>query len=194
MRLPRATVLARWTAAALTGGGGMFLLARVMANETNWIAVFGKSLFGLTGLITGVLLISPECVGWVLAPFNGLLDRNLLPSESVPPPADYTLARLYGGQLRYEEACEEYAKIVRYHPEQITACLEGIEAARRAGNDPQARKFYRAARRVLRTVDQRRLLENVYALRYALPEPTEEEKPATEEPASEEEGPVTPAE
>ena len=189
MRLPRATVLARWTAAALTGGGGMFLLARVMANETDWIAVFGKSLFGLTGLMTGVLLISPECVGWALVPLNSVLDRILLPSDADPPPADYTLARLYGSQRRYEEACEEYAKIVHYHPEQITACLEGIEAARRAGNDAQARKFYRAARRILRTADQRRLLENVYALRYAPPEIPDEP-----EPAAEEESPVTPAE
>ena len=184
-------VLARWIAAALIGGGGISLLARVMATETNWVVVFGKSLFGLTGLITGVLLIGPECVGWVLTPFNGLLDRILLPSDSDPPPADYTLARLYGGQLRYDEACEEYAKIVHYHPEQITACLEGIEAARRAGNDSQARKFYRAARRILRTVDQRRLLEDVYALRYAVPEPV---APAVGEHISEDESPVTSAE
>ena len=181
MRLPRATVVARWIAAALVGGGGLWLLARVMVAESSWVAIFGKSLFGLAAMISGVLLIAPECVGWALAPFTGLLDRILLPSDSGPPPADYTLARLYGGQFRYEEACEEYAKIVHYHPEQISAYLEGIDAAHRAGNEVQARKFYRAARRVLRTPNQRRLLENVYAIRYELPEPAGEPEGAAAE-------------
>ena len=189
MRLPRATVLARWIAAALVGGGGLCLLARVMEAESDWVAIFGKSLFGLAAMISGVLLIAPECVGWALSPFTGLLDRILLPSESGPPPADYTLARLYGGQLRYEEACEEYAKIIHYHPEQINACLEGIDAARRAGNEEQARRFYRAARRILLSADQRRLLENVFAIRYALPTPADEP-----EIAAVEERPASPAE
>ena len=189
MRLPRATVLARWIAAALVGGGGLYLLARVMTAESNPIAIFAKSLFGLAGIIAGVVLIAPECVGWVLAPFMGLLDRILLPSESEPPPVDYTLARLYSGQLRYEEACEEYAKILRYHPEQFSACLEGIDAAHRAGNEAQARRFYRAARRIWLGADQRRLLENVYALRYTSPAPADEP-----ESAAVEELPPSPAE
>ena len=186
MRLPRATVLARWIAAALVGGGGLWLLARVMAAESDPLAIFAKSLFGLAALISGVLLIAPECVGWVLTPFMSLLDRILLPSESEPPPLDYTLARLYGGQLRYEEAGEEYAKILRYHPEQFSACLEGIDVAHRAGNEGQARRFYRAARRILLSADQRRLLENVYAIRYTSPVPADEPQSAAveDQPAS----------
>ena len=182
MTLPRFALLARWVAAALTGGGGMVLLARVMsAEDNNWVAVFGKSLFGVAGLISGVLLVAPEVVGWALAPFHGLLDRILLPSESGPPPVDYTLARLYAGQMRYEESCEEYAKIVHYHPEQVSAYLEGIDAARRAGNAALARKFYRSARRRVRTADQRLLLENLFALDYALPDAAggEDELPET---------------
>ena len=184
MRLPRATVLARWIAAALVGGGGLYLLTRVMTDETNWAAIFGKSLFGLAAMISGVLLIAPECVGWVLTPLTGLLDRIFLPTESDPPPLDYTLARLYGGQLRYEEACEEYAKILHYHPEQFSACLEGIDIARRAGSDEQARRFYRAARRIRLSADQHRLLENVYAIRHAPPADEPESAAIEDRPAS----------
>ena len=181
MRLPRGTVIARWIAAALVGGGGLFLLSRVMTNETNWVAIFGKSLFGLAALMTGVLLAAPEIVHWALLPFHSVLDRIFLPSESEPPPVDYTLARLYGSQLRYDEACDEYAKIIHYHPEQASAYLEGIQAATLAGNEEQARKFYRAAGRVMRAKDQRQLLENVFAVRYALPASPDEEESATHE-------------
>ena len=177
MSLPRASVLARWIAAAVAGGGGVYVLARVMLVETNPIAIFGKSLLGLATMISGVLLIAPECVGWALMPLHRLLDHIFLPSESVPPPLNYTLARRYASQLRFEDACEEYAKIVHYHPEEANAYLEGISAAHRARNSEQARKFYRAARRVVRTEDQRRLLENVYATRYELPGSSTEEMP-----------------
>ena len=177
MSLPRTSVLARWIAAALVGGGGVFVLARVMTVETNWVAIFGKSLLGLAAMISGVLLIAPECVGWAVLPFHRLLDHLFLPAESAPPPLDYTLARRYAGQLRFEDACDEYAKIIRYHPAQANAYLEGISAAHRARNPEQARKFYRAARRVLRTEDQRRLLENVYAARDELPGCSPEEMP-----------------
>ena len=142
------------------------MLARVMAVETNWIVIFAKSLFGLAAMISGVLLVAPECVGWAVLPLHRLLDHIFLPSESEPPPLDYTLARRYAVQLRFEDACEEYAKIIRHHPEQADAYLEGISAARRAQDADRAGKFYRAARRVMRTEDQRRLLENVYATRY----------------------------
>ena len=145
------------------------MLVRVMTVETNWVAVFGKSLLGLAAMISGVLLIAPECVGWAVLPLHRLLDHVFLPSESVPPPLDYTLARRYASQLRFEDACEEYAKIVHYHPEEANAYLEGISAAHRARNPAQARKFYRAARRVMRAEDQRRLLENVYAVSASLP-------------------------
>ena len=101
-----------------------------------------------------------------MLPLHCLLDHIFLPAESGPLPLDYTLARRYASQLRFEEACEEYAKIIRHHPAQVDAYLEGISAARRAQDADRAGKFYRAARRAMRTEDQRRLLENVYATRH----------------------------
>ncbi len=179
MNWPRATVILRWVAAVGIGGGGVYLLARVLASESNWMAVFGKSLFGLAGLMTGVLLVAPELVRWAVSPISHLLDSILLPSETVPPPVDFKLARFYGQSLRYDEACEEYEKILRYHPDNAEACLEGIRAAALAGNEPRARKFYQRAQRLMRSDDQRHLLEAVYAARHQLLSDAGEAEPET---------------
>ncbi len=169
MRFPRFAVVVRWLLAGLAGGGGVFELAHVLATEGNMMAAFAKSLFGLAALISAVLFVSPEAVGWAVLPLHRLLDSLFLPSESAPPPVDFNLARFYAKHLRYEEACQEYEKIIRYHPEQTTAYLEGIQAAAQAGDEQLAGKFHRAARRVLRSEVQRGLVENVYAARHALP-------------------------
>lgn len=166
MNRPPLGVVLRWIAAGLSGTGGIALLARVLANETNWVAIFGKSLFGISALIVGVLLVSPEFVRWALTPIMHLLDSVLLPSEKSVPPADLKLARFYGRALRYTEAAEEYARVLRYHPGHAEACLEGIRAAGLAGDDRLAKKFYLAARRHLRTREQRLLLEDMYTARH----------------------------
>ena len=157
--------------AGLLVGSGVFLLVRVLGGETDWVAAFAKSLFGLAVMISGVLLVSPEIVGWVLLPLHRVLDSIFLPSDSGAPPVSYDLARFYVRQLRHEEACEEYAKIICYHPEQFEACLEGIQVATLAGNEAAIQKFYRAARRTAHTETTRALLAGVYAAHHAAPEP-----------------------
>ena len=114
----------------------------------------------------GVLLVAPEVVGWAVLPIHRWLDSLILPSESEPPPADYTLARFYATRMRYEEACEEYSKIIRYHPEESVAYLEGIRAASHAGDRKLAASFHRKGRRALRSPDERRLLDNVYGAQH----------------------------
>ena len=169
MDMPRASVLVRWVAAAAISGSGVWLLASQLSGELNWALVFGKSLFGMAGLLTGILLISPETVLWCLTPVHRMLDHIFLPSESEPPPVDFTLARFYAQRMRYAEACVEYAKIIRYHPEQKAAYLEGIQAAGRSGDKEMCRRFYRRAHRVMCSPGERALLENVYAIRHELP-------------------------
>ncbi len=168
MDQPRPSVIVRWIVAALIGGGGVFLLARVMAHESNWMSVFGKSLFGISAMITGVLLVSPELVRLAVAPISHLIDSVLLPSETVTPPADLKLARFYGQAMRYDEACEEYERILHYHPDHPDAHLEGIRAAALAGNERLAAKFYHHAQRHLRSRETRGLLDAVYAARHQL--------------------------
>ena len=172
MEWPRPAVTARWTAGALIAAGGVYPFARAVLSGSGDIPLFGKSLLGLFAIISGGVLAAPEIVLWIVSPVHGLLDRLFLPSESEPPPVDFTLARLYGSQLRYGDACEQYLEIIRYHPEEASAYLEGIQAAQKAGDMPLARKFYRGARRMMRTPEQRRLLESVCSVRYELSEST----------------------
>ena len=43
-----------------------------------------------------------------------------MPSETLRPPVDYKLARFYYQQMRFEEACEEYFKLLSYHPQETS--------------------------------------------------------------------------
>ena len=184
MDRPPLSVAARWVTAGLASVGGFALLARVPRGDWDW-SVLGKLLPGLGGLLIGVVLVAPELVRWALTPFSNLLDSILMPSETVVPPADLKLARFYGQSLRYAEASEEYARVLQYHPDHTEACLEGIRAAGLAGDERQAKKFYLAARRVLRGRNQRSLLEDVYEARHqpldsledTIPEVSPEESP-----------------
>lgn len=178
MEMPRASVLVRWLLAAAIGGSGIWLLASQLNGELNWVLVFGKCLFGMAGLLTGILLTSPEMVQWCLTPVHRMLDNLFLPSESESPPVDFTLARFYAQRLRYTEACLEYAKIIQYHPEQKMAYLEGMQAAGRGGDEEMSRRFYRGARRVMRSREERLLLENVHAVRHEPPDQTANEENA----------------
>ncbi len=168
MNPPRFGVALRWIVAASLGAGGIYLLARVMTHESDWIIIFAKSLYGLAALMSGVLLAAPELVRWAVTPIHRVIDQILLPSETEVPPVDFKLARYYAHSLRYEEACEEYFEIIRYHPEQTAAYLEGIRAASLAGDAGTAKKFYKAARRIMRTRDERRLLKGIYTARHRL--------------------------
>ena len=97
MDLPRPSVIVRWTLAACVGGGGLYSLARTMGGGDGvMLLIFAKCLLGLAALMTGVLLVSPEMVLVMLSPIHRALDHLFLPSESLPPPVDYTLARFYG--------------------------------------------------------------------------------------------------
>ncbi len=126
----------RWMAAA-----GFFFLA------LRWLAKSGPTgMFpGLFLLIVGVKLLSPELVEWVSMPIQAVFNSILWPGDSDPPPLDYTLARFYCQQGRYEEAVEQYFRLLRHHPRELAAYLEGIAAAFDANAPESARKFYRKA-------------------------------------------------
>lgn len=149
MRRPRTTVIIRWIVGGLIGLAGLRMLLRVMTQSENMISAFGGSLFGLATLITACLFVAPEFVGWAVMPIHRALDAVLLPSETLRPPVDYTLARLYHRQMRYAEACEEYFNVLRYHPQEVAAYLGGIEAATAANQRATAHKFYRMGMRRL---------------------------------------------
>lgn len=153
----------RWIVAGLIALAGLRILIGVMSHAENMMEVFGKSLYGLAMLITACLFIGPEIVNWTVSPIHRALDSILLPSESLRPPVDYTLARFYHRQMRYEEACDEYFKILEYHPQEVAAYLGGIEAATAVNQRATAMKFYRMGMRRLsrKNGDRDRLLRGI---------------------------------
>ncbi len=164
MELPRTSVIIRWTIAAVVAGAGSWSLILAMTHETGMGGVFLKSIAGLALMITAALFAGPEIVQWVISPINSAIDAILLPSETMRPPVDYKLARFYYEQMRYEEACEEYFKILEYHPQEVAAYLEGIGAATAADKPDTARKFYRLGMRKLsaKNGDRERLVQGVF--------------------------------
>ena len=167
MSKPPTGVLVRWVFAALFCAAGVVLLSRVNVVGLGWDTL-DKTLVGLGALFVALLFIGPEVVSWVVTPVYYFVDQLLIPSESEPPPANFKLARYYAGQLRHEEACEEYAKIIRFHPEESAAYLEGIQEAFLAGNRDLAKKFYAKGRRIMRAPGERKLLRGVYAAQHEI--------------------------
>ena len=149
MNRSRTSVIVRWIVGGLIALAALRVLVRVMTQPDNMINAFAGSVFGLAMLITACLFIAPEFVQWAVYPIHRALDAILLPSETLRPPVDYTLARFYHRQMRYGEACEEYFKILEYHPQEVAAYLEGIDAATAANQRAMAHKFYRMGLRKL---------------------------------------------
>ncbi len=163
MNRPRTSVIARWIIAGLIGLSALRTLTGVMTHGDSMAGTFAGSVFGLAMLITSCLFVGPEIVHWTVYPIHRALDSILLPSETLRPPVDYTLARFYHRQMRYDEACEEYLKIIEYHPQEVAAYLEGIEAATGANQRATAHKFYRMGLRKLspKNGDRERLIQGV---------------------------------
>lgn len=163
MNRPRTSVIVRWVVAGIIGLASLRTLTRVMSQADSMAGAFAGSLFGLAMMITACLFVGPEVVQFVVFPIHRALDAILLPSETLRPPVDYTLARFYHRQMRYDEACEEYFKILEYHPQEVAAYLEGIEAATAANQRAKAHKFYRRGLRKLsaRNGDRDLLIQGV---------------------------------
>ncbi len=156
----RALAAVRWLAAAGVGAWTVRQAFLVGREEVDKAFAVLHSFDAFAGLLVTVLLVSPEVAGWALSPINRLIDAVLLPSETGLPPADYTLARMYRQRMRYDEACDEYLKIIRYHPQELRAYLEGMNTAGASRQIELAAKFYRLGQREFRRIETRRLLQH----------------------------------
>ena len=154
----RAFVAARWLLAGALGAwtARQLFLAGTTENEATGLL---RGFFGIAGILATVLLAAPDIVGWILTPIHGVIDSILLPGETGTPPADYTLARFYVQQLRYDEAVEEYLKIIHYHPRELPAYLEGMMTAGQSQQVPLIEKFHRLGRRAFRSAKIRAQLQ-----------------------------------
>ena len=157
MKKPRVSVVVRWLLACALA---VWTARQATIAGTTTVEMVGvlRGFFALAGLLVTVLLAAPEVVGWAMVPLHRMVDAVLLPSESEPP-VDYTLAHFYRRQMRYGEAGEEYLKIIRYHPRERRAYLEGIDTAGRAGDAELAHKLHRLGQRNFRSPQIRRQLQ-----------------------------------
>jgi hypothetical protein len=139
---------------------------------SSYMSGFAGAIFGISALITGVLILAPELTEWLATPVHRGINSLIFPGGSIVPPPDYTLARLYRKQWRYRESVEEYFKILEYHPEELTAYLEGIATATEAHGVRTRERFYRLGLRKLRSTEARVQLQEAFKACQVPPELT----------------------
>lgn len=126
----------------------------------------GSALGAVPWLLIGVALIvlSALLVAWPLAEFLSIpFQRIYFPHVEDKPAPAYQLAEWYLQQLRFEEALQEYHKIVRYHPRELVArCIEIELLVAKFGEYSRARRSFRRGMRMAREQNDRAQLTNAY--------------------------------
>jgi len=152
----------RWLTAA--GIGVLTLKLLIGASKaTSLTAGFAGAVFGFSALILTVIIVAPELVAWATTPVHRAINSLIFPGGTIVPPADYKLARLYRKQWRYKESVDEYFKILEYHPDELSAYLEGIATAAEARAPKTRERFYRLGLRKLRAASDRDQLQQAFA-------------------------------
>lgn len=86
------------------------------------------------GAILSAILIGPELVQWVAMGPMALIDAVFFPGgREARPPYSLKLARYYTVEKRWEEAEEEYARMLSFYPDRLEAWQERLELASRRG-------------------------------------------------------------
>ncbi len=131
-------------------------------------------LSGIGFMVGGVACIAPELIEWASIPFRIFFNAVFFPGTREIPPPDYNLTRVYREQERYEEALEAYFRILRHHPQELLAYIEGIETAFECGEPDTARKFLRMGLSDLSSQEVRDQVQRVFDACLSRP-PAEEE-------------------
>ena len=130
----------RWVLALLCAGVTAKLVHDAVGMEG--LAAFGRMIGGLLGMITTVLLISPETVFKVAEWCARLFVGMIWPSAQLEkPPLNYRLARYYTRSQRLEEAVAEYQKIIHFYPKERNAYQELIAVAIQLGDEELRVKY-----------------------------------------------------
>ena len=99
-------------------------------------------IFSLGCLISAILLLIPETVKPTTQYLSARIVAFVFPDHKFSKPAlTYTLARRYIELERYDDAVQEYAKIIHYYPGEIEAYLGMISASSLAGETQLAEKY-----------------------------------------------------
>ena len=99
-------------------------------------------IFALICLIAAILLLIPETVKPTTRYLSGIITSIIIPDHKFSKPSlSYALARRYIEQSRYDDAIQEYGKIIHYYPGEIEAYLGMISASSLAGETQLAEKY-----------------------------------------------------
>lgn len=104
-------------------------------------------------LLVGAGCLAPALVGWIARPFTAFIDSVFHPRQRADkPPVNLELPAYYERQSRFEDALEEYRKIVRFHPEEPAGWQGVIRLLREPFHAPkEAEKIRRKAVRRFRS-------------------------------------------
>ena len=99
-------------------------------------------IFSLVCLISAILLLIPETVKPTTRYLSARIVAFVFPDHKFSKPAlTYTLARRYIELERYDDAVQEYAKIIHYYPDETEAYLGIISSCSLAGEMRLAEKY-----------------------------------------------------
>lgn len=141
--LKRSPILAGLTALGMWTSG---------LGDGSLLGVFGATLLTLACFITGAILVARPIAEFVASPMDQLYNP---PGEVIPPPLHYLIEK-YEKEGRIAEAMNEYAKVLRHHPQEYPAHERRLRLAVHALRDlPMARRFYQESLHTL-THDQAR--------------------------------------
>ncbi|HWL53886.1 MAG TPA: hypothetical protein VNQ90_15710 [Chthoniobacteraceae bacterium] len=145
-----------------------WVLACLLFTVTFWTEVTGlsydKTFIPVAAVVGGCILIAPELIHWGSLPIQAFFSSLFFPSNREIPPPDYVLTGVYREQGRYDEALDQYLTIVRNHPEELLAYLEGMETAFENGTPEVAKKFHRLGLQKLKVEAAREQVERSYHL------------------------------
>ena len=166
MKIKQIFTVIRWLAAAalffiayrrLTEGAA----SEMELGDPQSLNIWG-SLSGVAYLMGAVACIAPEAIEWASWPFRVFFNAVFFPGSREIPPPDYNLSLLYREQGRYEEALEGYFKILKHHPQELLAYIEGIQTSFECGDEEAARRFLQMGQRDLSTAEGREQLQRIF--------------------------------
>lgn len=107
---------------------------------------------GIVFIMIGAGLVMPVALRLLAAPFHAMVDSIYAPRHPTDkPPMDLELPAFYEREKRFQEALDEYRKIIRYHPEKTPGWLGALRLLLAEFDDPDgAEALYRKANRRFR--------------------------------------------
>jgi len=142
MRVQTKKILApfRWLLSA--SSFVVFILSMSAAFDMGSLGAAPYVIFAVVCLIASILLLIPETVKPTCRYLSGLIVGFVFPDHKFSKPAlTYSLARRYIEHERYDDAINEYAKIIHYYPDETEAYLGIISSCSLAGEMRLAEKY-----------------------------------------------------